>query len=102
MLIICMPEMKLSYIWLECEYRKPMSLLYKLSYTNIVFAEKTILTLSLSNNGNSNRTGNRPGATQASKRNHHHSSSSHHCILSYVTTRVSRHMVSIEQVKEKT
>jgi hypothetical protein len=28
-----MPRIKLSYIRLECEYRNPMSLLYKLYYT---------------------------------------------------------------------
>jgi hypothetical protein len=28
MLIVCMPKIKLSYIRLECKYRKPMSLLY--------------------------------------------------------------------------
>jgi hypothetical protein len=33
MLIVCMPKIKLSYIWPECEYRKPMSLLYKHYYT---------------------------------------------------------------------
>jgi hypothetical protein len=32
MLIVCMPRIKLSYIWPECEYRKPMSLLYKYYY----------------------------------------------------------------------
>jgi hypothetical protein len=43
-----MPRIKLSYIWPECEYRKPMSLLYKLYYMIIVFTKKTISTLSLS------------------------------------------------------
>jgi hypothetical protein len=28
MLIVCMPKIKLSYIWPECKHRKPMSLLY--------------------------------------------------------------------------
>jgi hypothetical protein len=32
MLIVYMPRIKLSYIWLECEYRKPMFLLYKHYY----------------------------------------------------------------------
>jgi hypothetical protein len=32
MLIICMPRIKLSYIRQECEYRKPMSFLYKHYY----------------------------------------------------------------------
>jgi hypothetical protein len=32
MLIVCMLRIKLSYIWLECEYRKPISLLYKHYY----------------------------------------------------------------------
>jgi hypothetical protein len=34
---------KLSYIRPECEYRKPMSLLYKLYYMSIIFTEKTII-----------------------------------------------------------
>jgi hypothetical protein len=38
-----MPRIKLSYIRLECEYRKPMTLLYKLYYMNIVFIDKTII-----------------------------------------------------------
>jgi hypothetical protein len=33
MLIVCMFRIKLSYIWPECEYRKPLSLLYKHYYT---------------------------------------------------------------------
>jgi hypothetical protein len=33
MFIVCMPRIKLSYIWLECKYRKPMSLLNKYYYT---------------------------------------------------------------------
>jgi hypothetical protein len=32
MLIVCMLRIKLSYIRLECEYRKPISLLYKHYY----------------------------------------------------------------------
>jgi hypothetical protein len=36
----------------------------------------------------SNPTGNRPGATQAPRRNLHHSSPSHLCLLSSVTARV--------------
>jgi hypothetical protein len=32
MLIVCMLRIKLSYIRPECEYRKPMSLLYKHYY----------------------------------------------------------------------
>jgi hypothetical protein len=32
MLIVCMFRIKLSYIRLECEYRKPMSLSYKHYY----------------------------------------------------------------------
>jgi hypothetical protein len=32
MLIGCMPGIKLSYMQSECEYRKPISLLYKLYY----------------------------------------------------------------------
>jgi hypothetical protein len=32
MLIVCMLRIKLSYIQLECEYRKPISLLYKHYY----------------------------------------------------------------------
>jgi hypothetical protein len=48
-----------------------------------------------------NPTGNRPGATQASRRNLHRSSPSHLRLLSSVTTRVSRLMVSTQQVKGK-
>jgi hypothetical protein len=32
MLIVCLPRIKLSYIRLECEYRKPISLLCKHYY----------------------------------------------------------------------
>jgi hypothetical protein len=32
MLIVCMLRIKLSYIQLECEYKKPISLLYKHYY----------------------------------------------------------------------
>jgi hypothetical protein len=32
MLIVCMPRIKLPYIRPECEYKKPMSLLYKQYY----------------------------------------------------------------------
>jgi hypothetical protein len=32
MLIVCMPRIKLSYIRPKCEYRKPLSLLYKYYY----------------------------------------------------------------------
>jgi hypothetical protein len=46
-----MSRIKLSYIQPECEYRKPISLLYKIYYMNIVFTEKTISTLSSSSNG---------------------------------------------------
>jgi hypothetical protein len=78
-----------------------MSLLYKLYYMNIIFTKKTISTLLSSSSGNSNPIGNRPGATQASRRNLHHSSSSHLHLLSSVTARVSRLMVATEQVKGK-
>jgi hypothetical protein len=33
MFIVCMSRIKLSYIRPKCEYRNPMSLLYKLYYT---------------------------------------------------------------------
>jgi hypothetical protein len=72
-----MSRIQLSYIRLECEYRKPMSLLYKLYYMNLVFTEKTISTLSSS-------------------------STSHLHLLSSVTTRMSRLMVATQQVKGKT
>jgi hypothetical protein len=47
-------------------------------------------------------TGNRLGATQASKRNLHQSSPSHLHLLSSVTARVSRLMVATQQVNWKT
>jgi hypothetical protein len=50
---------------------------------------------------NANPTGNRPGATQASKRNLHHSSPSHFQFLSSVTAMLSRLMVAIQEVKGK-
>jgi hypothetical protein len=78
-----------------------MSLFYKLYYMNIVFKEKTISTLSLSSSGNSNPTGNRPEATQASRINLHHKSPSHLQLLSSVTARVSRLMIATQQVKKK-
>jgi hypothetical protein len=43
MLIVYMHMIKLSHIQPECEYRKSMSLLYKLYYTNIIFTEKIII-----------------------------------------------------------
>jgi hypothetical protein len=46
----------------------------------------------------SNLTDNRLGATQAPRRNLHHSSPSHLCLLSSVTARVSRLMVTTQQV----
>jgi hypothetical protein len=46
----------------------------------------------------SNPTGNRPQTTQASRRNLHRSSPSHLCLLSSVTTRISRLMVATQQV----
>jgi hypothetical protein len=49
-----------------------------------------------------NPKGNRPGSTQASRRNLHCSSPSHLHLLSSVTTRVSRLMVATQQVKGKT
>jgi hypothetical protein len=48
-----------------------------------------------------NPTGNRPGATQASRRNLHHSSLSHLHLLISVTARVSRLIVITQQVKGK-
>jgi hypothetical protein len=45
MFIVCMPRIKLPYLQLECEYRKPMSLLYKLYYMIIVFRKKTLSSL---------------------------------------------------------
>jgi hypothetical protein len=79
-----------------------MSLLYKLYYTIIVFTKKAKMTLMSSSNGNSNPTGNQPGAMQASRRNLHRSSPSHLHLLSNVTARVSRLMVATQQVKWKT
>jgi hypothetical protein len=46
----------------------------------------------------SNPIGNRPGVTQAPRRNLHRSSPSHLCLLSGVTTRVNRLMVATQQV----
>jgi hypothetical protein len=43
-----MLRINLSYIRLECEYRKLIFLLYKIYYTIIVFTEKTRSTLSYS------------------------------------------------------
>jgi hypothetical protein len=50
---------------------------------------------------NSSPTGNRPGATYASRRNLHHRSPSHIHLLSSGTTRVSRLMVATQEVKGK-
>jgi hypothetical protein len=49
----------------------------------------------------SNPTGNRPGATYASRRNLHQRSPSHLQLLSSVTARMSRLMVATQQVKQK-
>jgi hypothetical protein len=46
----------------------------------------------------SNPTGNRSGATQVPRRNLHRSSPSHLCLLSCVTTRMSRLMFATQQV----
>jgi hypothetical protein len=48
-----------------------------------------------------NPTGNRLGATQASRRNLHRSSPSHLLLLSNFIARVSRLMVATQQVKVK-
>jgi hypothetical protein len=61
---------------------------------DIVFTQKTISTLVEQQRNTPIPTGNRPGATQASRRNLHHSSSSHLQLLSSVTARVSRLMVA--------
>jgi hypothetical protein len=51
MIIVCTPRIKLSYIRPECEHRKPISLLYKLSYTKCYLYMKTRSTLSSSHSG---------------------------------------------------
>jgi hypothetical protein len=79
-----------------------MSLFYKLYYMNIVFTKKTILTLSSSSSGNSNPTGNRSGAMQASRINLYHRTPYHLQLLSSVIARVSRLMVATQQVNGKT
>jgi hypothetical protein len=70
----------------------------KIITRDIVFTQKTISTISSSSSGTHQSTGNRPGVTQASRRNLHRSSSSHLQILSSVTARVSRHMIATQQV----
>jgi hypothetical protein len=99
MLIICMPRIKLSYIRSECEYRKLMSLLYKHYYTKYyLYTVDYIDSLVEQQRNIPISTGNRPGAMQASGRNLHHSSSSRLQLLSSVTARASRLMVSTQQV----
>jgi hypothetical protein len=36
MLIVCMPRIKLLYIWPECKYRKTMSLLYRILLQKLI------------------------------------------------------------------
>jgi hypothetical protein len=99
MLIVCMPRIKLSYIRPECEYRKPISLLYKLYYMKYyLYTEDYIDSLVEQQRSTPIPTGNRPVATHASRRNLHCSSSFHLQLLSSVTTRVSRLMVATQQV----
>jgi hypothetical protein len=99
MLIVCMPRMKFSYIRAECEYRKPMSLLYKHYYMGYcLYTEDYIDSLVKKQRNNATPTGNRPGATQASRRNLHRTRSSHLQLLSSVTARVSGLMVATQQV----
>jgi hypothetical protein len=87
-----------AIMWIQ----KPMSLLYKLYYKNIVFTKKTILTLSSSSNGNSNPIGNQPEETQAYRINLHRRSPYHLQLLSSVTARVSRLIVATQQMNGKT
>jgi hypothetical protein len=99
MLIVCMPRIKLSYVRPECEYRKPMSLLNKYYYTiYCLYIEDYIDSLVEQQQNTPIPTGNRPVATQASRRNLHQSSSFHLQLLSSVTARVSRLKVATQQV----
>jgi hypothetical protein len=78
-----------------------MSLLYKHYYRKYsLYTEDYIDSLIEQQRNTPIPTGNRPGATQASRRNLHHSSSSHLQLLSSITARVSRLMVDTQQVPE--
>jgi hypothetical protein len=94
-----MPMVKLSYIRPECEYINPISLLYKLLLHGILSLHGRLYRLShRAIAEQSNPTGNRPGATQAPRRNLHRSSPSHLRLVSSFTARVSRLMVATQQV----
>jgi hypothetical protein len=76
-----------------------MSLLYKLLLQGILSLQGRLYRLShRAATEQSNPTGNRPGAMQAPRRNLHLSSPSHICLLSSITTRVSRLMIATQQV----
>jgi hypothetical protein len=76
-----------------------MSLLYKLLLHVILSLHGRLYRLSRRAAAEqSNHTGNRPGATQAPRRNLHRHSPSHICLLSSVTARVSRLIVATQQV----
>jgi hypothetical protein len=51
MLIVCMPKIKLLYIWPEGEHIILMSLLYKLYYMEYCLYKKTRSTLSMISSG---------------------------------------------------
>jgi hypothetical protein len=74
-----------------------MSLLYEHYYTKYyLYTEDYIDSLIEQQRNTPIPTGNRPGATQASRRNLHRSSSSHLQLLSSVTARVSRLMIATQ------
>jgi hypothetical protein len=75
-----------------------MSLLYKHYYTKYCLYTEDYMDSHRAAAAHTNPTGNRPGATQASRRNLHRSSSSHLHLLSSVTARVSRLIVATQQV----
>jgi hypothetical protein len=76
-----------------------MSLLYKHYYTGYCLDTKDYIDYLVEQQQNTPiPTGNRPGATQASRINIHHSSSSNLQLLSSITTWVSRLVVATWQV----
>jgi hypothetical protein len=94
-----MPRIKLSYIRPECEYKNPASLLYKLLLQGILSLHGRLYRRThRAAAEQSNPTSNRPGVTEAPRRNLHHSSPTHLCLLSGVTARVSGLMVATQQV----
>jgi hypothetical protein len=99
---VCMPRIKLSYIRAECEYKNQS--LYNINFItrDIDFTRKLGWLSHRAAAEHTNSTGNRPGATHASRRSLHHRSPYHLQLLSSVTARVSRLMVATKHVKGKT